>query len=72
MCVFAYLHIQAPTKNHKAGLKIHKTLSEKNIPKCSFAYLRICFEGKKHTALSNFSILEQYKIDAKVLKKCSS
>ncbi len=41
MCIFAYLRFWAPTKKHRALLKIQKTLSEKNDPKCSFVYLRI-------------------------------
>jgi hypothetical protein len=47
MCVFAYLRIWAPTKDHKAGLKIQKTLSEKTI---LCVLLRICvfvFKAKK-------------------------
>jgi hypothetical protein len=52
ICIFG---IRAPTKNHEAGLKIQKTLSEKKIPKRSFAYLQICFQGTEITALnSNF------------------
>jgi hypothetical protein len=47
MCIFAYLCIWAPTKNHEAGLKIQKTLSEKKILS---VLLRICifvFGAKK-------------------------
>jgi hypothetical protein len=47
ICMFAY---SGTKENRKAGLKIKKTLSEKNGPKCSFTYLCICFRGKEITA----------------------
>jgi hypothetical protein len=48
--MFAYLRIQAPTKNHQAGLKLQQTPSKKIVPEGSFACLRICFPTKDVTA----------------------
>jgi hypothetical protein len=48
VCIFAYSSDLCANKITK---KLHKTPSEKNVPKCSFAYSHICFQGKEITAL---------------------
>jgi hypothetical protein len=54
MCIFAhYLCSLGANKITKQKKKIQKTPSEKNVPKCSIAYLCICFWGKEITALDH-------------------
>ncbi len=50
MCVLAYLRIWMVWMP-KIKKKLQKTQSEKNVPKCSFAYLHISFQVKEITAL---------------------
>ncbi len=47
MCIFAYLRILAPTKNHEAGLKIQKTLSEKMFLSILLHICVFVYEAKK-------------------------
>jgi hypothetical protein len=48
--VYVYLHIRVMKKITRHHQRIQKTPSEKNVPKGSFAYLRICFPTKEITA----------------------
>jgi hypothetical protein len=51
ICVFAYLRIWVVQVQKKTQKNYRRHHLKKNVPKCSFAYLRICFQVKEITAL---------------------